>query len=341
MDKLPAWARRFVDNWETQQLEQLRKSEVGRSLVIRHPDDMNSSNITQFASVIPDTDRLFKKCPETTSQAHVPSGTITQHKNWDQSIVYPGTMRDFDVYVPPGTQPGETLGLIFIADGKAAWQFATKFSVVLDNMIHENRIPRCVLVLAGVGWEPATGATRMEEKQMFPTGMPGYLQRWRELDVCSEEYGQMVVEEMLPWIEQEHNITFTKDPSLRCMGGQSSGGLCAFNVAWTRPEDFGLIFGVSTSFPNCMPGYLLPKEVRRERKKNLRVALLVGEFDTNNKDGCWCEHTELMRSALNFKGYENLVEVAKGGGHTLRYAGMRMAHVLEWLFVHSVSKAKL
>ena len=39
-----------------------------------------------------------------------------------------------------------------------------------------------------------------------------------------------------------------------------------------------------------------------------------------------------MGKALAFRQYESIVEVAKGGGHTLRYTSMRLANVLEWLF---------
>ena len=234
--KLPAYAQRYKSHWQTQQIEQIRASSIGASFFESQAGNPIRFSQTKMslgtAGNSPDSDRLFKKCIESESQLNTPTGTLTEHTNWAHSNVYPATMRDFDVYLPPNAQPGEEMGLIFIADGKAAWQFATQITTVLDNLIHAKRIPRVALVLAGIGWEPNTGAVAMRQKEMFPMSMSGYLQRYRELDVCSTEYGALIIDEMLPWIEKHHNVVFSKDPSLRCMAGQSSGGLCAFWTSW-------------------------------------------------------------------------------------------------------------
>ena len=331
---IPPWANRFINTWQQQQLNHLARGNSAQ-IPLFHAllDPSSNSTSASRPTPIPESDRRFKKCPEAFHVEGVSQGTLTHHKEWGNSVVYPGTLRDFQVWLPANVQPGESLGLIVVPDGLAAWEFATQITSVLDNLIHARRIPRVALVLVGVGWEPATGAVAMEPKELFPASMPGYLQRFRELDVLSTEYGSMIVDEMLPWIENEHNVVLSQDPSLRCIAGQSSGGMCAFNVAWTRPELFGAVLGVSTSFCNSMAGYLLPREVRLTKKKPLRVALLVGEHDVASNVGNWCEHTQLMGAALEFKGYDAMVEVAKGGGHTLRYTGARLASVLEWLFV--------
>mmetsp|Transcript_118423 Transcript_118423/g.209309 ORF Transcript_118423/g.209309 Transcript_118423/m.209309 type:complete len:355 (-) Transcript_118423:31-1095(-) len=330
----PAWLLRHLHTQEMQQLEELRKRRLCASaLQLQEDPEFTVPDIANAPRrSAPESDRLFRRCAEATQVEGVPAGTLFEHKNWSGSVVYPGTLRDFDVYLPAGTSSGEELGLIFIADGKAAWQFATNLSIVLDNLIHQQRMPRAAAVLAGVGWEPGTGAEGMKAKETFPTSPMAMLQRIHELDTISEDYGHHILHEVLPWIEERHNIVFSSDPSLRCIAGQSSGAICAFNVAWTRPESFSLVLAVSTSFCNSIPGYLFPREVRWRKKKPLRFYLTAGEYDLSDERGDWAEHTRLMGSALAGKGYDHVVEIAKGGGHTLRYTGSRLAFILEWLF---------
>ena len=50
----------------------------------------------------------------------------------------------------------------------------------------------------GVGYEPNTGAEPMPPKALFPQSMAGMVQRMRELDVVSEEFGEHVDCELLP-----------------------------------------------------------------------------------------------------------------------------------------------
>ena len=46
----------------------------------------------------------------------------------------------------------------------------------------------------------------------------------------------MVLEEIIPAISKKYSIV--DDPSGRAICGFSSGGICAFNVAWHRPLHF-------------------------------------------------------------------------------------------------------
>jgi enterochelin esterase-like enzyme len=342
------YIQRFIDAWESTQFQCLRTTNIAKSILESKcgappfvvPGDIDASgDLPQSfhlnhrgAKAVPATDRSYTRCKESIPLPHVPSGTLVEYKNWSRSVVYPGTCRNFDVYLPANTTPNEELGLLFIPDGRAAWQFATHITTVLDNLIHTKRIPRIVLVLMGVGWEPHTGALAMQPKELFPTSLPGFLQRWTELDLNSTNYGTMIVKEVLPFIATKHHIRFTRNPRLKCMAGQSSAGMCAFNVAWQMPAEFGLTLGVSTSFCNSITGSLLAREVRLTPKKDLKIALFVGEHDNSLDVGDWCEQTKLMGKALAFRQYESIVEVAKGGGHTLRYTSMRLAYVLEWLF---------
>ena len=58
-----------------------------------------------------------------------------------------------------------------------------------------------------------------------------------EYDSMTPDYAEFLIEELLPIIEKKYQIT--QNPELRAICGNSSGGICAFTVAWHRPESFG------------------------------------------------------------------------------------------------------
>jgi enterochelin esterase-like enzyme len=332
--------RRFVRFWENQQLSRARRVHIAASRFERR---CNSTAAAQRPPSMPlpppasDKARYSQKCAEASRLSGVPVGSFHEHKAWGGSVVYPGTLRDFDVWLPDAdsasNEDTDNLGVIVVADGKAAWRFATSIDVVLSNLIHQKKIPLVALVLCGVGYEPNTGAETMPPKALFPQSMAGMVQRMRELDVVSEEFGEHIDGELLPFIARHHGVTFSSDPAKRVMCGQSSGGIAALSAAWHRPDRFGKVICISTSFCNSLPGYMLPQEVRlTSPKKPLRIYLSVGEHDVVTEHGDWCEHTLLMGKALAFKGYDYRCEVAEGGGHTLRYTGTKLGNILTWVF---------
>ena len=56
----------------------------------------------------------------------------------------------------------------------------------------------------------------------------------------------MICDELLPVIQAEYNIA--KDPTMRGIGGSSSGAIAAFMVAWERPEQFHKVLSNVGSF---------------------------------------------------------------------------------------------
>ncbi len=331
---LPAFAERYRRRWEDAQFAQLRADAHCVSQFDRRCGSdplFTPRGPPPIPLRIPESDRRFRRCPEATPDPLVPEGALHQHREWGHSVVYPGTLRDFDVYLPPPSAPALELAIIVIPDGMAAWQ-STRITTVLENLMHAGRVPPTAVVFLGIGWEPSTGARAMRPRQLFPTSLPGMLQRFTELDTVGPGFVRHVDDELLPWVEQAHGVRFSSDPRRRIMMGQSSGATAAVMAAWARPQSFGSVLGVSTSFPHTVPGYLWPRTVRSSEKKPLRVALVVGEFDVVDAGGDWLQHTLLAGNALEYKGYVHRVDVAEGGGHTLRYVSSKLAELLLWLF---------
>ena len=51
-------------------------------------------------------------------------------------------------------------------------------------------------------------------------------------DTLSDQYTRFLLEEILP--EVEKTVKLRHDAASRAIAGQSSGGICAFTVAWER-----------------------------------------------------------------------------------------------------------
>jgi enterochelin esterase family protein len=123
--------------------------------------------------------------------------------------------------------------------------------------------------------------------------------------------------------------------------GSSSGGICAFTVAWERPDLFGKVLSSIGSFTNIRGGFAYPSLVRKTKSapKPLRVWMQEGESDVNNLFGHWPLSNQDMAAALKFAGYEHRLEMT-GGGHSGQAAGALLPDALRWLFAAPKAKSK-
>jgi enterochelin esterase-like enzyme len=162
-------------------------------------------------------------------QPGVPEGTVTK-KRWVSEKIFPGTERDFWVYVPQQYKGTEPAALLVLQDGGAyvdpQGQFRT--TIVLDNLIHQGAIPVTIAVFINPGQIPATAE-----------GQKPRANRSFEYDTLSDQYARFLLEELLPEVGRE--LKLTADPVHRVIGGISSGAICAFTAAWERPDAFGKV----------------------------------------------------------------------------------------------------
>jgi enterochelin esterase family protein len=85
-----------------------------------------------------------------------------------------------------------------------------------------------------------------------------------EYDSLGDRYARFLIEEMLPEVGKKYNLT--KDPEGRFIGGTSSGGICAFNVAWERPDQFRKVISCIGSFTDIRGGHVYPNSFVRARR---------------------------------------------------------------------------
>jgi S-formylglutathione hydrolase FrmB len=121
----------------------------------------------------------------------------------------------------------------FIVVGDSGYPVGKQFFTVLDNLIHERRVPPIVAILIGAGGQDAQGSER------------GF-----EYDAVNGAYAEFVENEVLPLAERHANIKLTKNPEGRATMGISSSGSAAFTMAWFHPELYHRVLTYSPTVVN-------------------------------------------------------------------------------------------
>jgi enterochelin esterase-like enzyme len=253
---------------------------------------------------------------------NVPRGTVTQHE-WLESQVFPGTKRRYSVYVPSQYNASEPAALMVFQDGHAFEGTTGDFRlpVVFDNLIAKGDMPITIAVMIDPGHKGELPPKR--GWQPTPTN------RAFEYDSVTGDYAEFLLSEMLPEIQKSYSIT--KNPELRAIGGNSSGGICAFSVAWHRPDSFRKVLSHIGSFVNIRGGHNYPTMIRKGEKKPLRVLLQDGEGDLDNEHGNWPLANKQMAAALKFREYDYKF-VLGSGKHDGKHGGAIIPDSLRWLW---------
>jgi len=138
---------------------------------------------------------------------------------------------------------------------------------------------------------------------------------------------------MLPEVSQKYNLT--KDPEGRAIGGTSSGAICAFNVAWERPDQFRKVISCIGSFTDIRGGHVYPQRILESEKKPIRVFIedtLHDNPNPGNPKRDWHLQNIAMVDALKAKGYE-MDYVFAEGTHSDNHGGSIMPQMLKWLWL--------
>jgi enterochelin esterase family protein len=262
--------------------------------------------------------------PETsdrTVQADVPHGKITAGV-FENSEIFPGTRRDYRVYVPAQYDAATPANLMVFMDGLnyAKPDGPFRVPVVLDNLIARGDIPVTVAVFVNPGTIPATkpGASDRSNRSF-------------EYDSMSDRYATFLINEFLPVALS--GISVSDDPAKRAVCGISSGGICAFTVAWEKPNQFGKVISHIGSFTNIRGGWAYPGLIRKnkDKPKPIKVYLQEGQDDLNNLFGNWPLANQDMAAALQFAGYTSKFVLTEGG-HSGQFAGVELPAAMRWLW---------
>jgi len=275
--------------------------------------------ILAVTSVLPsEAQTQYPLTADSERQPDVPSGRVTKHA-WT-SAVFPGTQRDYWVYVPAQYRPETPAAVMVFQDGGrfVAEDGRWRVPVVFDNLIHRGEMPVTVAVLVDPGVVPA-----------LTTDQQPRFDRSFEYDALGDRYARFLLDELLPEVGKSVNLT--SDPSLRAIGGSSSGGICAFTVAWNRPDAFRRVLSFIGSYTGLRGGDSYPTLIRKTEPRPMRVFLQDGSHDLDIYSGNWWVGNQAMASALEYAGYD-VRFVTGDGGHDGNQGSAILPDALRWLW---------
>ena len=248
-------------------------------------------------------------------RAGVPKGKLTQMPPWS-SRVFPGTTRDWWVYVPAQYDAANPASVMVFQDGAAARQYVVP---VFDNLIAQGDIP----VTVGIFLEPG-GIKAPRDNRSF------------EYDTLSDQYARFLLEEILP--EVEKTVRLRQDAAGRGIAGQSSGAIAAFTVAWERPNEFSKVLSGIGSFTNIQSGKTLREGghnyaamIRKAPRKSIRIFMQDGANDLDNQHGSWWLANQTLARSLAYAGYDYKFEQGQGF-HNNNHIRAILPDALRWLW---------
>ena len=258
----------------------------------------------------------FALAEDSKPNPNVPKGTLLKNAyTAKEGSVFPGTEREYQIYLPPGFDQAKPAFFMVFQDG-----VTYQAPVVFDNLIAKQDIPPLVGIFIKPGVVPAAN----------DKALPRF-NRSYEYDSVTPTYSQFLLDEFLPAIQKKHGIQLSTDPNHAAISGNSSGGICAFMVAWHRPDRFRRVFTGVGTYVGIHGADQLPVLVRKFEPKPLRVFLQSGSGDNNLYCGDWWMANQMMERSLTWAGYD--VNHAWGeGGHNAKHASQIFPDVLRWLW---------
>lgn len=258
--------------------------------------------------------------PDSKKQPGVPEGKVTKYSH-NESKVFPGTVRDYWVYVP-AQYDGKTPACVMVFQDGAGYQDITKdfkVPIVFDNLIARKEMPITVGIFVNPGSIPATDGKGM-----------GRSNRSFEYDTLSPDYAKFIETEILPAVEGT-GLKLRQDAAGRGICGISSGGICAFTAAWERPDLFSKVVSHVGSFTNIRGGDAYPGIIRKTERKPIRVYLQDGSGDLDNQFGSWPLANQQMAASLKYMKYDYKFDFGTGG-HNGKHGGAVLPEAMKWVW---------
>jgi gluconolactonase len=250
----------------------------------------------------------------------VPKGELIKC-SYDHSAIFPGTHRDYWIYVPAQYKPDHPACVYVNQDG-IQWKAPT----VMDNLIYNGEMPVTigVFVMPGRVLAGDTGSARDRFNRSY------------EYDGLGDAYVRFLLTEILPDAEQHQTsdgraIHLSHQGNDRAIGGSSSGAIAAFTAAWERPDVFTRVFSAIGTYVGLRGGDRYPTLIRKTEPKPIRIFLQDGSKDLNIYGGDWWMANQTMQRALEFAGYE-VRHVYGEGGHNGTMGGAAFPEAMRWLW---------
>ena len=271
----------------------------------------------------------YKLGPDSSRQPGVPQGRVEGPFLW-KSQIFKDTVRQYWVYVPAQYEAARPAALMVFQDGHKYVNTEQEYRVpvVFDNLIHRHEMPVTIGVFVNPG----------HSGEELPADPWRGSNRSYEYDSLGDQYARFLIEEILPEVAKNYNLS--KDPLDRAIGGASSGGICAFTVAWERPDQFRKVLSHVGSFTNIRGGHNYEALIRKTKPaKPIKVFLQDGSNDLDNEHGNWPLANQQMAAALKYSKYDYKFVFGEGV-HSGMHGGAILPESMEWLWSDRVPAEK-
>ncbi|MEX2174302.1 MAG: SMP-30/gluconolactonase/LRE family protein [Pirellulaceae bacterium] len=231
-----------------------------------------------------------------------PVGEVTKY-TFDQSKIFPGTVREYWIYVPKQYDPAKP-ACVYVNQDRVQFEAPAVF----DELIHKGEMPVTIGVFIQHGRVPANDGDAALDR----------FNRSYEYDGLGDHYVRFLLDELLPEVETKkaadgRSLRLSKEGNDRAIGGSSSGAICAFTAAWERPDAFRRVFSSIGTYVGLRGGNVYPTLIRKYEPKPIRIFLQDGSNDLNIYGGDWWMANQEMERAFTFAGYEVEHEWGEGG----------------------------
>jgi len=253
------------------------------------------------------------------AQQDIPKGEVQKY-SFEQSRIFPGTYRDYWVYVPKQYDPAKP-ACVYVGQDGVGFGAPAAF----DKLIAAKEMPVTIGVFVMHGRVKAPNKDALDRYN-----------RSVEYDGLGDAYARFLLNELLPDVEKKtaadgRAIHLSKDGNDRCIGGGSSGAICAFTAAWERPDAFRRVFSAIGTYVGLRGGNVYPTLIRKVEPKPIRVFLQDGSKDQNIYGGDWWMANQEMERALVFAGYE-VNHVWGEDGHNGKQGTQVFPDAMRWLW---------
>jgi enterochelin esterase family protein len=269
---------------------------------------------------IVETKPKWEPHPDAVAREDVPKGKVEKMDAWE-STIFPNTTRDWWIYVPAQYKDSEPAALMVFQDGERMQNVNGRWRVptVFDNLIARGEMPPTIAVFLNPGHDKSQ-----------PLNNNRFSNRSYEYDSLGDRYARFLHEEIIPEVKKRYRIS--EDPNSRAIAGSSSGAICAFTVAWERPDSFRKVYSTVGSFTNLRGGNVYPSWVRKTEPKPIRVYMSDTTGDIDNPFGSWPWSNQLMASALKYMGYDLRLDWTDGYAHNDDYGSSLFPDAMKWLW---------
>ena len=251
--------------------------------------------------------------------AGVPKGEVLKFV-FDSSKIFPGTWREYWVYVPAQYNPAVPACVYVNQDG-IQWNTP----VVFDNLIYSKEMPVTIGVFINPGIVKAKNDSALNRYN-----------RSFEYDGLGDAYARFILNELLPEVEKKKTsdgrvIRLSTKGNDRAIGGSSSGAVCAFTAAWEKPDEFSRVFSAIGTYIGLRGADRYPTLIRKCEPKTIKIFLQDGSNDLNIYAGDWWKANETMERALLFAGYD-VQHVWGEGTHNGKQGTSVFPQAMRWLW---------